>query len=144
MSPASEPPEAGYAILEHTADVGIRAFGPTLEAAFEQAAWGLVDLLDIRGEGAGEPRSMSVSASDEAALLVDLLNELILLHETEEVAVSSVEVERVGARTLDAEVSVVPLGRRAAGVVVKAATYHRLSVERTAGGGVEVRIYLDI
>ena len=29
-------PAAGYELLEHTADVGVRARGSTLEAAFEQ------------------------------------------------------------------------------------------------------------
>ncbi|MGH2528104.1 MAG: archease [Actinomycetota bacterium] len=38
---------SGYELLDHTADVGIRSWGPSPEAAFEQAAWALVDLLDI-------------------------------------------------------------------------------------------------
>jgi SHS2 domain-containing protein len=36
---------AGFELLEHTADVGIRARGPSLEAVFEQATLGVAGVL---------------------------------------------------------------------------------------------------
>ncbi|MFN2545118.1 MAG: archease, partial [Actinomycetota bacterium] len=44
----------GYEILEHTADVGIRAFAPTLASVFEQAAWGLAEILGAVDPGRGQ------------------------------------------------------------------------------------------
>jgi len=143
VSPARSETDAGYQIIEHTADLGVRAWGPTLEAAFEQAAWALVDLLDIRSTGEGTRRRLTLSGADAGSLLVDFLNELVFLCETEEVAVSDVTVRRVSDSELDAELSLGPLTSRSEGVVVKAATYHRLRVARD-DGHVEVRVFLDV
>ena len=51
-------PVEGYEILEHTADLGIRAWGPSIEQAFEQAAWGLIDVIGIRAEGQAGKRTI--------------------------------------------------------------------------------------
>ena len=56
--------EAGSEFLEHEADVGIRAWGRTLEEAYEKTAWAVADLLGVRGEGpARTGRSVSPAAS---------------------------------------------------------------------------------
>ncbi len=136
--------ESGYELLEHTADVGIRSWGPTPEAAFEQAAWALVDLLDIRGVETGEARTIGASSGDAPGLLVDLLNELIFIHETEEVAVSGIRVVRLTGEALEAEVETAPLARRPEGTVVKAATYHRVRVDRSPEGRAETQVFLDV
>lgn len=135
---------SGYELLEHTADVGVRSWGPTPEAAFEQAAWALVDLLDIRGEGVGGARRISASSGDVPGLLVDFLNELIFLHETEEVAVSGIRVVRLTDDSLEAEVETVPLARPLGGTVVKAATYHQVRVARSPDGPTETQVFLDV
>lgn len=135
---------SGYELLEHTADVGIRSWGPTPETAFERAAWALVDLLDIRGEGTGEARTIVASSGDAPGLLVDLLNELIFVHETEDVAVSGVRVVRLTDESLEAEVETVPLARRPEGTVVKAATYHRVRVDQSPDGRTETQVFLDV
>jgi SHS2 domain-containing protein len=135
---------AGYEILEHTADVGIRAWGRTLDAAFEQAAWALVDIL---GATAGTPRRrvrLRAEGQDEGALLVDFLNELIALHETEEAAFASFSVRIVPPRSLVAEVGLAPVEAEPETTGVKAATYHQLRVDRRAEGGVEAVVYLDV
>jgi len=136
--------ESGYELLEHTADVGIRSWGPTPEAAFEQTAWALVDLLDIRAEGTGEARTIVASSGDAPGLLVDLLNELIFLHETEDVAVSGIRVVRLRDDALEAEVETVPLARPLEGTVVKAATYHEVRVDRSPDGRTEAQVFLDV
>ena len=46
---------AGVELLEHTADVGIRARGATLEEAFEQATLGLAEVLGALAPGAPDP-----------------------------------------------------------------------------------------
>lgn len=135
--------EAGRELLEHTADLGVRAWGPSLEAAFEQAAWGLVDLLDARGTGGGTPRELRLSGPDVGSLLVEFLNELVFLCETTDAGISSVEVRRVSATELEADVGLGPPEHRPEGVVVKAATYHELRVDR-ADDHAEVRVFLDV
>jgi SHS2 domain-containing protein len=140
----SRPGEEGYAFLEHTADVGIRAWGATTERAFEQAALGLAELLDARGGGEGRVHTVGLSGSDAEALLVDFLNELIVLLETHDAAIAGVHVSSVSEGALRADVTLGPRDHRPEGVVVKAATYHRLSLERRDDGGVEAHVYLDV
>lgn len=134
----------GYEILEHTADVGVRSWGESREEAFEQAAWGLADIMGIRSGGPGEVRSVRAEAADVEALLVDFLNELLLVHEGEEVGFAAVRVQEVSDTAVRAEVDVVPLPGEPEGTAIKAATYHRLEVREHADGRVEARVYLDV
>ncbi len=139
--------DAGFEILEHTADVGIGAWGDTVESAFEQAGWGLVDILDIRSEEPGEPRAIRASGSDLGGLVVGFLNELILLHESEQVAFGSLQVRSVralnGGYALEAEAGVTPVTEEVE-ASVKAATYHQLRVSAQPGERVELQVYLDV
>lgn len=134
----------GFDLLEHTADVGVHAWGGSLAEAFEQAAWGMVEILGARAAGAGERRLLRASGHDEGALLVDFLNELLLVHETAGVAVAGIRVRAAAVPELEAEVWTRPLAGAPEGVAVKAATLHQLRVERDPGGRVDVRVYLDV
>src|SRR5215213_7190259 len=111
-----DPRPVGYELLEHTADVGIRARGPTLETAFEQATEGLADVLGALAPGwspgGSEPR--------------------------EAVAV------RVGDGTAAGWVGLSGDGPAPDGTFVKAVTYHRLRVEPDPGGGWLIEVYLDV
>ena len=136
--------DAGSELLEHPADLGIRAWGRTLEQAYEQAAWAVADLLGVRGNGPGWHRSIRVTGTDEAGALVDFLNELLLLHETEGPGLATIRVLRVSRGELEAEIELVPLEEAPEGIPVKAATFHRLRVERRPDGWIEARVYLDV
>jgi SHS2 domain-containing protein len=136
---------AGFEILEHTADVGIRAWGASLEEAFEQAGWGLADILGAVAESpGGRLREVAFESADEGGLLVDFLNELLLLHETEECAFARIRIRRLEGGSGTAEVDVVPVAGELEGVGVKAATYHQLRVERRQDGATLVEVYLDV
>jgi len=136
--------QAGFELLEHQADVGVRAWGQTLGEAYEQAAWAVVGLLGARGEGPGTIRTVRASGEDEADVLVDFLNELLLAHETEDRSFAAIRVSSVDRTTLVAEIELVPRDEASEGVPVKAATYHRVRVERRSDGWVEVQVYLDV
>ncbi len=139
-----DPPTGTYEILEHTADVGIHARGRSLEEAFEAAARGLVDILGVWARGPGDVRRVRPEAGDAGALLVDFLNELLFLHETEGAAFVSVRVLSATETEAEAEVEVVPLQEATEGTVVKAATYHQLRVQRAPDGETDVRVFLDV
>ena len=143
---------AGYELLEHTADVGIRASGPTLEAAFEQATEGLADVLGALapgwsspgGSGPGEAVAVRVAADDPGGLLVDWLNEVLWLRDERQATVTGVRVERVGDGTAAGWVAFSGDGPASDGTFVKAVTYHRLRVEPDPGGGWLIEVYLDV
>lgn len=135
---------AGFEILEHTADLGIRSWGASVAEALEQAAWGLTDVLGIRASGPGTARRVTATGADAPSLLVDFLNELIVLHEAEVVAFAGIRVASVSDTRLEAAIDVLPLAREPEGVGVKAATYHQLRLETRPDGRTEARVYLDV
>jgi SHS2 domain-containing protein len=124
---------AGFELLEHTADVGIRARGATLEEAFEQATLGLAEVLGAlapggsggppgwspgQSGGPGEVVAVEVSAPDLGGLLVDWLNEILWLRETRDAWLAGVQVDRVGEGTAAGSVrfsSAAPAGEGAPG-----------------------------
>jgi SHS2 domain-containing protein len=134
----------GYELLEHTADVGVRARGATLEEVFEQATLGLAEVLGALRPGPGEAVAVEVTAGDPGALLVDWLNEVLWLHETRgHAAIAAVRVERAGGDRAAGSVTFSSTDPPADGTFVKAVTYHRLRVGRDAGGWL-AEVYLDV
>jgi SHS2 domain-containing protein len=141
---------AGFELLEHTADVGIRARGATLEEAFEQATLGLAEVLGALAPGPGEAVAVAVSAPDPGGLLVDWLNEVLWLRETRDAWLAGVQVDRVGEGAAVGSVSFRSKGPAEEGdpapdgTFVKAVTYHRLRVEPDPAGGWLIEVYLDV
>jgi SHS2 domain-containing protein len=164
----SEPPGSGtgFELLEHTADVGIRAWATSLEEAFEQATKGLAEVLGALrpgwspggsggsggppgwspggSGGPGDPVPVEVTADDRGGLLVDWLNEVLWLREVRQAALAGVQVERVGDSVARGSVTFASGGPAPDGTFVKAVTYHRLRVEPDPGGGWLLEVYLDV
>jgi SHS2 domain-containing protein len=153
---------AGFELLEHTADVGIRARGATPEEAFEQATLGLAEVLGALAPGPGEAVAVEVSAPDPGGLLVDWLNEVLWLREVRQAWLAGVQVDRAGDGAAAGSVTLSskgPAGEGASGdpapedgsrdpapdgTFVKAVTYHRLRVEPDPSGGWLIEVYLDV
>jgi len=134
-----------FEILEHTADIGLRARAPTREEVFETLGEGLATLQDAWFPDGGDERRVEVEAPDPAALLVAWLDELLFLHETEDAVFAGLVVDRVDDASLSARVRLSPRGdRRLEGVGVKAATYHQVRVDREPDGGWIGQVYLDV
>jgi SHS2 domain-containing protein len=133
-----------FEILEHTADVGVRATGTTLEEVFEQAARGMCEIAGIWRSEQGKQVDIEVEADDLGGLLVDWLSEILYLHDARSAAVSGIEVHAAGEGRAAGTLSLAPLEEGLSeGVQVKAVTYHQLRVEPTADGWT-ADVYLDI
>jgi SHS2 domain-containing protein len=134
----------GYEILEHTADVGVRARGATLEECFAQAARGLLSIIGIDRPGPGERVEIELASYDLGALLVDWLSEIIYLHDSRDAVVSGVSVDRVSPTGMSGSVTLAHRGgAEVEGVQVKAVTYHQLEVIQTPDGFI-ARVYFDV
>jgi SHS2 domain-containing protein len=136
---------AGFEIFDHTADVGVRAWGPDLPTTFAQAARGVSSLLvplDTIREAT--TRELSVAAGDPESLLVAWLDELLFVFETEGLIFARFDVALPTPTTLTATAHGEPFdpARHLGGVVVKAATYHQIAVD--AGPPARVQVILDI
>ncbi|OLD50629.1 MAG: hypothetical protein AUI83_11345 [Armatimonadetes bacterium 13_1_40CM_3_65_7] len=135
-----------FETFEHTADVGLIARGRTLRELFANAARGLVDLM-VDPEGLREEIQMqvTVSAGDREALLVGWLNELLYLLDTRRFLARRSRITDLSDTTLTGELvgDTVDPGRHRVRRMIKAATYHGLSL-REANGLWEARIILDL
>lgn len=138
--------DEGWEHFEVAADVGVHAWGPTLEACCRQAALGMFALtVPLASVTPAEAREVAARGDSPEALVVNWLNELIYLHDVEAFAVRDVTVAPIEDLRLHAILSGEPFdpARHPRGILVKAATFHRLAVERTAGR-VSARVVLDI
>lgn len=143
MSPPSESAEGGFEIVEHTADVGIRAWAASAPALFESMARGLFDILGAWAPGDGDTVEIELEGRDLGALLVRWLNELIFVQESRDAIFTGVEVEDVAAGRLRARLRVAPRLQELEGTAVKAATYHQLQVKEDAERW-SALVYVDV
>lgn len=138
--------DAGYQFFDVAADVGVNAWGPTLPEAFAQAGLGLFALMvDPASAEPREAREVRAQADTREALLVNWLNECLYVHDIEGFVINRIEFPlfeetRVHALLWGEEVDP---GRHRVGTLVKAATFHDLSLRETDGRW-EIRIILDI
>lgn len=137
-------PTLPYDYFEHTADVGIRAWGATLDEAFADAARGLVaQMVDVsQAKTVGEVR-VEVEAESVERLLFAFLDEVLDLFYTRMWVFSEADVAIEGDTRLVATLRGEAYDAARHGHVheVKAMTYHGLSVSRTPP---EVRVIVDI
>ncbi|MDY6777073.1 MAG: archease [Candidatus Nanohaloarchaea archaeon] len=73
-----------FEIIEHTAEVGFRAYGTTLEEAFENSGRALFSLMtDLERIEQDRELSFTLEAANREALLYDFLDHLLYLRDTE-------------------------------------------------------------
>ena len=124
-----------YEEIEHTADVGIRAYGKSLDELFANAAEGMfsliADLSEVKPVGEIEVR---LQADDLPTLFLRWLGELLYIHETQRFLFSSFDVHVVG-RTLEghAHGEAIDKDRHELKLVIKAVTRHGLTVDPEKG-----------
>jgi SHS2 domain-containing protein len=122
-----------YEQIDISGDAGIRAFGETLEKLFENAAAGMYSLM-TDPESVLDERKLSVSIGSHSreSLLVAWLNELIFLFDTQAFVGKRAHVKLFEENRLEGEVwgEEFDSKRHGSGLLVKAATYHRLGIEK--------------
>ena len=134
----------GFEILEHTADVGVRARGASLHEVFEQAARGLLDITGATGSGRGERVDITVEGPDVAAVLADWLEEVLYQQDARDAVVIDLKVEAVSETSAAGWIEIGPRSEELEGTAVKAITYHQLAVTEQPDGTYEAVVYFDI
>jgi SHS2 domain-containing protein len=129
--------------VAHTADWALKVRGEDLRALFENAARGMLSLIEGQAAPDAAPlrREFDLSAPDLEMLLVDWLTGLLALVEDEGALISEIDVERVAGLSIKAGVSA-----RYGGAFtrhIKAVTFHNLSIRQTADG-YETVIVFDV
>ena len=133
--------EKDFEILDHTADVGVIAYGADLKQAFANAAKGLFSLItELDDVEEVLHRDIELTSSDEESLLVGWLNELIYRFDAESILFERFDIiqlddTRLKARSYGEKVD---SSKHKLKTGVKAATYHMLKVDKTDGFRVQV------
>ena len=134
-----------FEILEHTADVGIIAYGTNMKEAFGNAAKALFSLItELDDVEEVEYRDIELTAPDQESLLVEWLNELIYLFDVENIIFKRFDITRLNNTQLKARSygQRVDSSRHKLKTGVKAATYHMLKIDRD--NGCRVQVLFDI
>jgi len=137
--------EREFEIVDHTADVGIRAYGASINQAFANAAKALFSLItELDNVDEVLHRDIELVAPDQESLLVEWLNELIYLFDAENIIFKRFDITRLNSTRLKARGygEKVNISKHKLKIGVKAATYHMLKVDKT--NGYQVQVLFDI
>jgi tRNA nucleotidyltransferase (CCA-adding enzyme) len=142
-------PPAGWRGAErfaHDADIGVRGRGPTLAAAFEEAARALTGIVtEVAKVRATTPVDITCEAPGEGLLLVDWLNALIYRMAVDKMLFGRFEVAIEGHRlTARAWGEPVNRARHRPAVEPKGATYTALKVEHRPDGAWLAQCVVDV
>jgi len=137
--------EKEFEILNHTADVGIIAYGADMKEAFANAAKALFSLItELDAVEEVVHRDIELTATDQESLLVEWLNELIYLFDVENIIFKRFDITQLSNTYLKARSygHKVDSSKHKLKTGVKAATYHMLKVDKD--GGCKVQVLFDI
>ena len=140
--------QKGFKVLDHTADIGINAYGTDTREMFSNAAAGLFSLMvDLNTVREDTEREVELSAEDkdEETLLVEWLNELIYMFDVEHILFRRFEIDIISADYLKARCFGEKLEpeRHNLKREIKAATYHMLKIAKS-DRGYESTVIFDI
>jgi len=134
-----------FEVIEHTADVGIIAYGRSLEELFANAAAGMMHfLIDKAMVRKAERRTMTVEADDRESLLINWLSDLLVVLNADGFIPADFNIRELTDTRLTAEIAGEPVDRtrHAFRLDVKAATYHALEIGKN--GYWHARIIFDV
>jgi SHS2 domain-containing protein len=130
--------KAGFEFRDHTADVQVRSWGPSLEEAFSQTAYSLMTTItpNLNKIAVKVERKITVEAEDIEALLFDFLSEFLYIFDVEELIFNQIyvhQIERLNDNfklfaTLKGEKF--DLDKHEIGTEVKAITYSFMNIEK--------------
>jgi len=135
--------QARHEFTPHTSELALRVVAPSALDVFAEAciALGRLFVSEAGNGGPAGTRTLELSSVDANALLVDLLNELVYLAETERWAPSAAQVEQWDEGRLTIQLEGTMLERAPARI--KSATHHGLQLVAT-DEGVEAEVIFDV
>jgi len=148
-----------YQVLEHTADLKIKALGKDLSELFKNAAEAMYEAMAGSKQQAVSDTAnnkqqiinLEVSAADYESLLVNFLNELLCMSDIQHkgfgvndlIICSETLNSKKEKKQLKLLAKLVPYSLSPLAIEIKGATYHNLKVKKI-NDGFEATIIIDI
>ena len=123
-----------YELIDHTADIGVKAFGSNLSECFENAAKAMFDIITDSSEVENIGQyNIELQADDSEQLLVDWLSELLYLNSAKNLVFGFFKVN-LGDNNKKLNATIFgekyDISRHKAGAEIKAVTYHMLEIRK--------------
>jgi SHS2 domain-containing protein len=139
-----------FEILEHTADIGMIAYGKNKREIFVNAAKGMFNI--IVGDNSNLINNnfsckITLKAEGLEDLLVAWLNELLYIGETRLVILNKFQIKELSNFQIKAEVEGIKINSPSVKIEkeIKAVTYHRLEIKKDEESGLwRAQIIFDI
>jgi len=135
-----------YKFINHTADVGIKVWGESLESLFENAAYSMFDILtELDKVKVKESLGVEIEGKRTDELLADWLRNLLYKFNGEGYLLREFNIEEISKKDLKAKVGgeKLDLSRHTLKTEIKAVTYHGLEVKKTSQGW-EAQVIFDV
>lgn len=133
-----------FEILEHRADLKIRAFGKTKEELFLNAMLGMEAALrpKIKSQKLKVKTKIRIESEDLTCLLVDFLSEINYLNETNREVYQKIHFEKFSDKEIEAEIFGYKV--KSFGLQIKGVTFHDLDIHQREDGTWEATVLFDI
>ncbi len=135
-----------FEVIDHTADMGIRVWGPDLPSLFTEAARGMFEqITDVKRITASRTRTLVIEGTDETDLLINMLRELLYLFTGKGLLVKSAAIQSISGAALTLRIAGEKYDpeRHAIRNEIKAVTYAGGDIRKTPEG-LEAIIIFDI
>lgn len=126
-----------FEIFEHTADIGIIAYGKTLKQSFANTAYGMFSILvaDLKQVKPTKTIQIKVSGNDLDEILVAFLSELLYNHTIGNLILNKFSIKEIGNTYLKATAKGEYYDPTCHQILheIKTVTYHQLKIEKKEG-----------
>lgn len=123
-----------YELIDHTADMMVKAYGNSLEECFANAAYALFDqTVDLSTVDCVETTYVDVSGIDDEDRLYSFLSELLFIEDCDNLILKEFDVSFSEDRVqCTAKGERLDRSRHRVRSEVKAVTYHMMEIDRSA------------
>ncbi|RLD16862.1 MAG: hypothetical protein DRI36_05055 [Caldiserica bacterium] len=133
----------GIEEIKHTADIGLRVTGNSIEEIFSEAAKGVVNVaIEGKVEGEEEIHSFEFNGDTKEDLLVEWLNEVIYFLYEKGLVFKNLKKIIFEDKNVMIEAEFLKPENINYSIEVKSATYHNLKIEEK-GNGFEATVIFD-
>ncbi|OGO20433.1 MAG: hypothetical protein A2Z15_04770 [Chloroflexi bacterium RBG_16_50_11] len=133
-----------FELIEHTADMGLAAYGKTLNEAFANAAYGMFSIIaELDDVKEAESRRIEIKEDDGESVLFEWLNTLLYYFDVETLIFKRFDIIEFGEDRLKAVCygEKYDASRHRLKTGVKSATFHMLEVDKEKN---RVQVIFDV